>query len=500
MRVDALIECGADAAVALVERARSLSYAELREQVARIAAGLAGKGLSPGDRVAVYMGKTIEAVIALLAASRAGAVAVPVNPLLKSAQVAHILADSGAALLVSTRQRLAMLHAGEAVPANCRALTIEDDWRDLLGTPAAAPVAVDGNALAMLLYTSGSTGRPKGVMVSHANVVTGARSVVSYLGTSATDSILAVLPLSFDYGFNQLTTGLLAGARTVLLDYLTPRDVVSAVARHGITTLAGVPPLWMQLMAAAWPEGAGDTLRTLTNSGGRMPVALTRQIRARFPHAKLFLMYGLTEAFRSSYLDPALVDARPESIGTAIPGAELFVLRPDGTETAAGEPGELVHVGPLVAQGYWRDAERTAERFRPAPPMAQTGSVGVWSGDTVIRDADGLLSFVGRRDDMIKTSGNRVSPTEIEEAAFATGAVTEAAAFGMPDALLGESIALVVVPATGLDADRATAALTDALRQSLPSYMQPQRLVWRDTLPRNANGKIDRMRLREELQ
>jgi acyl-CoA ligase (AMP-forming) (exosortase A-associated) len=495
-RLDDLLRRGAPDAVALVQGGRRLSYAELDRLVSAVAATLAARGVAPGDRVAVYSPKTIEAVAAMFAVARAGAVLVPVNPVLKAAQVAHILADAGAGLLVTQRGRGEQLAAAEAL-GETALLSIEDDWPSA-GAGAAPPVASTADDLAAILYTSGSTGRPKGVMLSHRNLLLGAESVAGYIANTPDDRILCVLPLSFDAGFSQLTTAFHAGACAVLLDYLTPRDVVKAVERDGITGITGVPPLWIQLAEADWSEAARRSVRYLANTGGRMPVPVTRRLRSLFPDAKLFLMYGLTEAFRSTYLDPALADGHPESIGDAIPHAEVMVVAPDGREAAPGEPGELVHAGPLVAQGYWRDPARTAERFRPAPAWSRRGGIAAWSGDTVRRDADGLLYFVGRDDEMIKTSGNRVSPTEVEEAAYATGAVAEAVALGVADARLGQAILLVASPAAGISAEEAEATLRGAMAAAVPAFMLPKRIVWRGPLPRTANGKLDRVALRQE--
>lgn len=495
-RLDALLGRGAPDAVALRQGGRHVSYAELDALVSAVAAAFVARGVEAGDRVAVYAPKSIEAVAAMFAAARTGAVLVPVNPVLKSAQVAHILSDSGARLLVTPRARAEALRAAGAT-AEAELMTIEDDWPAASGASAPA-VEVAADDLAAILYTSGSTGRPKGVMLSHANLLVGAESVASYIGNRPEDVILSVLPLSFDAGFSQLTTAFHAGASAVLLDYLLPRDVVKAVERHGVTGITGVPPLWIQLAEIDWPEAARGSLRYLANTGGRMPVPVTRRLRGLFPHAKLFLMYGLTEAFRSTYLDPALVDAHPDSIGSAIPNAEVMVVRPDGAEAAPGEPGELVHAGPLVAQGYWRDPARTAERFKPAPAWSRYGGVAAWSGDTVVRDAYGRLTFVGRDDEMIKTSGNRVSPTEIEEAAYASGAVGEAVALGVPDERIGQAILLVASAAGGRSAEEAEATLRGAMAAALPAYMLPRTIVWRESLPRNANGKLDRAALRAE--
>ncbi len=492
--IDHLVEIGARDAPALIVHGSILSHGALAHRVAAAAGWLAAQGFAPGDRVATWLPKVVEAAVMPLATARAGLVHVPVNPLLKGSQVAHILADSGAALLLTQAAREALLPDGVAA----RIATIEDVSEALVAAPPLPPSNRSADELAALLYTSGSTGRPKGVMLSHRNLWLGAESVATYLGLGADDRVLAVLPLSFDYGQSQLLATLKAGGCTVLLDYLTPRDVVKAVVRHDITTLAGVPPLWLQLVEADWPAEARAPLRRLTNSGGRLPMTVVRRLRETFPGADLVLMYGLTEAFRSTFLDPALVDARPTSIGKAIPYAEVLVVRPDGRETAADEPGELVHCGPLVAGGYWRDKERTVERFRPAPSGSRHGGIAVWSGDTVVRDADGYLSFIGRDDEMIKTSGNRVSPTEVEEAVLATGAVAECAAFGIPDPRLGEAIRLIARPGDGLDAGAAQDMLDKGLRRMVPGYMVPAVVEWRDALPRNANGKLDRARLKGE--
>lgn len=483
---------GAAGDVALEDRGGALSFAALEDAVARLAGALHAQGLSPGDRVASWLPKTRTACILPLAAPRAGLVHVPINPLLKRAQVAHILADSGARLLVTQPGRIEQL-AADDVPACC-AVIEEGAWSP---APALAPSGADPDALAAILYTSGSTGRPKGVMLSHANLWLGAISVAHYLKLAPQDRVLGVLPLSFDYGQSQLLSSWAAGARVVPLDYLTRRDVTKAVAHFGITTLAGVPPLWAQLLEGAWPAEAAAPLRRLTNSGGALTARMVERLRTAFPGADLYPMYGLTEAFRSTYLAPELVAAHPDAIGHAIPFAEVMVVAPDGREAQPGAPGELVHAGPLVAQGYWRDAARTAERFRPAPPWSKAGGTAVYSGDTVVRGPDGLLRFIGRDDEMIKSAGNRISPTEIEEAVLSGGEVREAVAMGLPDAQLGQII-VVVASAVGSE-DAAEAALRARLKQELPGFMQPARYVWRVELPRNANGKLDRAAIRQEL-
>jgi len=482
---------GRDAA--LVLRSETLSHDALNFRVDALAAWLANEVSDKGARVASWAAKGELTCLMPLAAARAGLVHVPINPLLKRMQVAHILKDSGALMLVGTASRLATME-DEDLPKSCRcieegkALAQASEVRQGPG-----PSSADPDDLAAILYTSGSTGRPKGVMLSHANMWLGAVAVAHYLGMASDDVTLAVLPLSFDYGQNQLFSTWVSGGRVVPIDFLFPRDVAKACAKHGVTTLAAVPPLWVQLSELDWKREESAPLRRLTNSGGALTVELVQSLRAIFPQADLYPMYGLTEAFRSTYLEPSLVEKHPTSMGRAIPFAEILVIGEDGEEAAPGEEGELVHCGPLVAQGYWQDPERTARRFRPAPACSRYGGTAVWSGDRVRRDEEGLLHFVGRRDAMIKSAGNRISPQEVEEAALATGLVSEAVALGIPDPRLGEAVHLVV-RGTG----RAE-KLAKSLKTALPNFMQPQCIHWREALPLNPNGKIDRTALASEL-
>lgn len=510
-------------AEALVHRKRSVSYTELALALEAFASSVLALGTGPGERVAVFLPKQPEAVIAIFGASLAGACFVPINPVLKPAQVAHIIADCQVKVLVTARQRWQQLQPALESTEDLQAVVVVDAHPDQLDgldqgpasrsapkllswyamTSSAHRVAPVGHRridrdIAAILYTSGSTGRPKGVVLSHRNMLAGSESVAAYLENTHHDRILAVLPLSFDAGLSQLTTAFLVGATAVIMDYLLPRDVLRAVVEHRITGLAAVPPLWNQLVQLDWPDEAADTLRYITNTGGAMPVATTRALRQRLPGTAIFLMYGLTEAFRSTYLPPEQVDQRPESIGKAIPNADILVVRPDGTPCDANEPGELVHRGALVALGYWNDPAKTAERFRPCPgqdPALPITEYAVWSGDQVRRDEDGFLYFVARKDDMIKTSGYRVSPSEVEEVAFATGLVAGAVALGLRHEILGQAI-LLIVSAADADNEATVQSLIDALRaayaRELPNFMQPKDIIVCASLPQNQNGKIDR--------
>ena len=500
-------------AVALRARGRTVSYGALAESMTAFASGLLNLGIARADRVAVLLPKQFETVVAMWGTAQAGAVFVPVNPLLKPEQIAYILRDCNVRMLVTTAARLEELRTAlrdcpdlrrvivvgdKLAPAHTEGDVEQLSWASLLAA-GAAPLAghrvIDGDMVS-ILYTSGSTGKPKGVVLSHRNMVAGAISVSTYLENVPEDRLLAVLPFSFDYGFSQLSTAFHVGASVILIDYLLPRDVIVAAEREAATGLAGVPPLWIQLADLDWPQAVVERLRYITNSGGAMPGATLTKLRARLPRTRPFLMYGLTEAFRSTFLPPEQADVRPDSIGKAIPNAEILVLRPDGSQCDADEPGELVHRGVHVALGYWNDPAKTAERFKPIPARASglvQPEIAVWSGDTVRRDAEGYLYFVGRRDEMIKTSGYRISPTEIEEVLHGTGLVQDVVALGAPHATLGHAIVIVASPriAGATDSD----ALLAECRRQLPNYMQPALIEWREQLPRNANGKFDRAAL-----
>ena len=506
-------------ALALTHGNRSINYGTFAQSVADVSASLRTLGLARGGRVAVYLDKRVEAVIAMFGAAAAGGVFVPLNPVLKPLQIQYVLRDCAAQVLVTSSDRLALLDEAlrdcddllhvvivdaDTVPKSGHRYAMHR-WEDFRSASVSGHRVIDID-MAAILYTSGSTGHPKGVVLSHRNLVAGAKSVASYLENHSRDVLLAALPLSFDAGFSQLTTAFHAGASVALINYLVPRDVIDAVQRYRITGLTAVPPLWIQLAALKWPEGGPSTpqhsLRYIANTGGRMPKATLDALRALLPRTLVYLMYGLTESFRSTYLPPAELDRRPDSIGKAIPNAEVLVVREDGTLCDANEPGELVHRGALVSLGYWNDPAKTGERFKPAPGQAAglvMPEIAVWSGDTVRRDEEGFLYFISRRDEMIKTSGYRVSPTEVEEVLYGTGLVGEVAALGIAHPVLGQAIVIVATDRARGELD--TQALLGACRERLPAFMVPARIIERKGgLPRNPNGKIDRKLLAQEFE
>jgi len=506
--------------IALTFKEKQLNYKELNDTVSHIASCYRALKIKRYQRIGIYLPKTIENIVAMFGASKAGAVFVPINPVLKAPQVEHIANDCDIKIIITNKARFKALQPflsnlpklttviiTDADNSNVESIEHVDviTWSTFihLSCEDQTPEALTGNDMAAILYTSGSTGKPKGVVLSHSNIVLGAKSVASYLKNTAEDKILAVLPLSFDYGFSQLTTSFLVGAECVLLDYLLANDVIKAIIKHNITGLAAVPPLWSQLCKLNWPENSGSSIRYFTNSGGALSTTNLTQLRALMPSASPYLMYGLTEAFRSTYLSPDEVDERIGSMGKAIPNAEVLVVRKDGSECNVNEPGELVHKGPLVSLGYWNSAEKTAERFKPAPGQPKgiiNPELAVFSGDSVKRDEDGFLYFVARADEMMKTSGYRISPMEIEEVLYQHDQITEAATIGVPHDELGQAVLAIVCCNSQDDFSLVEKSILKHCQKQLANYMVPKKIIVLSELPHNANGKIDRNKLNQEYK
>ena len=484
---------------AIVDGARGTSYAELAAEVERAAGWLAAAGVEPGDRVVVHLLKGVEEIAAMFAINRVGAVFVNVNRQWTEPQLRYVIADCGAVAAFMEGGRAKRMLAAEGGLGDLR-VAVTGKAPDHPAVTAwgamrsAAPAHVGGREdLAAILYTSGSTGRPKGVMLTNSNLLLGADSVTTYLGNTAEDRVLSLLPYSFDYGLNQLTTLFQVGGCVVLMRAMMPVEIVRTLVEHEVTGLPALPSIWVPLVRhlqespTAFPH-----LRYLTNTGGKIPDGVLRALPEVFPGTDVYLMYGLTEAFRSTYLPPAKFAAKPGSIGQAVPHAETFVVDDELGVCGPGQQGELVHRGPLVSRGYWGRPEETAAILKPCPALASLiGDEPVLhSGDLVRIDEDGDYWYVGRRDGLIKSSGYRISPTEVEEAACAAVGVTAAIAFGTPDCALGEAVSLAVTT-DGENFDQA--ALIAECRRNLPAYMVPTVVhQWHGEFPRTANGKLDR--------
>jgi acyl-CoA ligase (AMP-forming) (exosortase A-associated) len=474
---------------ALVHGERTLDYRGFNIAVDRFASALLAAGLERGDRAAIFLPRGMEECIAIFAVSRAMGVFVPVNPLLRGRQISHIVADCAARLVITSRALAPMVAECLEEASGARILLVEE-----MAEAETVPLK-DGNIgedLAAILYTSGSTGRPKGVMVSHRNLLAGVRIVRTYLAITPDERILSLLPFSFDYGLNQLLTAVEQGATTVILTFRFGDEIVRALRDHEITALAGVPTIWAILTKAAplLHRTALPHLRYITNSGGAVPSQTVADLRRMLPQTNVVLMYGLTEAFRSTYLPPEELDRRPTSMGKAIPECEIFIVTEDGRRAKPGEPGILVHRGPTVSLGYWNRPEETARVLRQNPFRSRDegGDIVCYSGDLAVEDEDGFFSFIGRNDAMIKSSGYRISPSEVEEAIMSTGRFRQVAVIGLPDDFAGQKLHAVAV---ALEPDVDVAAVLQAVACMLAAYMVPRDLELVEALPVTPNGKVD---------
>jgi amino acid adenylation domain-containing protein len=486
--------------VALVAGAERLTYRDLDRASDRLAGALAAHGVARGDRVVIFMDNCREAVIAIFAVLKAGAVFSPINPSVKADKLAYVINNCRARALLTQDKLRAVVSAalaeapsvtltvvaGAGEPTLRGAVSFEAALATDLPPPAAPGIDLD---LAMLVYTSGSTGFPKGVMMTHRNVVAAATSITTYLENTPDDVILNVLPISFDYGLYQVLMATQVGATLVLeQSFAFPQAILARMQAERVTGLPLVPTMAaMILQMRDLAPGAFPHLRYVTNTAAALPPAHIARLRALFAGARLYSMYGLTECKRCTYLPPDELARRPGSVGIAIPGTEAYVVDANGDRAAPGETGELVIRGAHVMQGYWENPEATARALRPGPyPWEKV----LYTGDLFRADADGFLYFVGRKDDIIKTRGEKVSPKEVENALYGLPGIREAAVVGVPDPILGLAIKAVVAADPG-----ASLTAHDVIRhcaRHLEDFMVPKMVEFRDALPKTESGKISR--------
>ena len=488
--------------VAVIKGDTKLTYEEIDRQSSFLAKLLVESGIKKGDRVGIFLEKNPDQVVSIFAAVKAGAIFVILNNKLKKDHILHIVRDCRIkgiiaretiydAVLKSTLEETAVefLMFADNGKYNLRKLAIKN--RIPLTPP---PV----EHIACIIYTSGSTGMPKGVVISHQNLVDGAEIVSEYLNCKHDDKILSLLPFSFDYGLNQLLTTFMNGATIVLHNFVFPDDVLTILEKEKITGVAGIPTIWISLLnARALRERNYSSLRYLTNSGGKLPVEYVKKMADVFSHAKIFLMYGLTEAFRSTCLPPELVRMKPDSIGQAIPRVKISVLNKEGKECEAGEQGELVHRGALISLGYWDNKDATEARIKELPEGANgkiKGEKGVFSGDLVKRDDEGFMYYIGRNDEMIKSSGFRISPTEVEEVLYKIDGVTGAVVLGKEHPVLGQKIVAIISRKD--QSDTAKKEILTHCALNLPDYAVPHEIIFMDDMPKTGPGKFDRSRLK----
>jgi acyl-CoA ligase (AMP-forming) (exosortase A-associated) len=500
---------------ALVDTVQRFNYGQAAKESGAVATGLRNVGVKRGDRVGIWVESSVSQAISILGTSQSGGVFVPINSLLFPDQAAHIMRDCGTVGLITTKEKIALCsEVLKTLPSlqfivsingkpDCDAKVPVYLLTEILSAEAGCKpgdLRIEKD-LAAILYTSGSTGKPKGVMLSHGQVMAGSAIVSDYLGITSSERIIGVLPLSFDAGLNQLMTAVQQGGTYVPMTFTFAREIVKTLEREQITGMAGVPTLWslMTQPNSTLERTPLAHLRYITNTGGRMPQSILGDLRRLLPSTKIFLMYGLTEAFRSTYLPPEELDRRPDSMGKAIPNTEILVVSEKGERCAPGEVGELVHRGPTVSMGYWGQADLTAKVLRPHPfsPAELGDSEKVcYSGDLVKMDDEGFLYFVGRRDNMIKCSGYRVSPTEVEEILFQSGKLREAGVIGIGDPVLGQAIKAYVVPRDGESVN--AEVLQSFCAERMPRYMVPKIVEVIESLPKTASGKLDYPALRRD--
>ena len=498
---------------ALVFGERRLTYRQIETQCNQLAHGLMEKGVQRGDRVAVLLDTSVEAVLSIFAILKAGAVFTVVNPAIRAEKLAPIMNNSAAKVLITEGSKLATIQSCSGNISDLETIIVAGKkmeniadvpkrlgrWDELVSAHEGrvdAPPKLNIDAdIAALIYTSGSTGNSKGVVMSHLNMVSAATSVIQYLENTSEDIIMNVLPLSSSYGLHQVLTGFKIGGTVVLERSFTyPHAVLQRLTEERVTGLAIVPTIAAVLLQMDLDLGEYrfPYLRYITNAGAALPVEYTKRLRKLFPQTKIYLMYGLTECKRVSYLPPDQVDRRPTSVGKAMPNTEVYIVDELGKRLPSGEVGELVVRGSNVMKGYWRLPEETAKALKPGPVP---GEQVLYTGDLFRMDERGYLYWVGRRDDIIKSRGEKVSPIEVENVLYKLEDIAMAAVIGVPDEVLGQAIKVVMTLKPGADLTQ-----SEVLRHCaryLESYKIPTMVEFRETMPKTAAGKIDKLELAE---
>jgi len=501
------------AKVALITERERFTYDQIETKANALAHAMIAAGVARGDRVVIVLPNSVDAVLAIFASMKADAVFVVLHATTKSEKLAYVLNNCRATAIVIDASKIdsdprwlsetpylrsVFIRGGDA--GNIELLRVSgkrfhslDEVQSACISVAPPPRKCIDVDLAALIYTSGSTGRPKGVMMTHLNIVSAATSITTYLENRADDVVINVLPLSFDYGLYQLLMMFKVGGTLVLLNsFAYPHPVLQRIADEGVTGFPIVPTISATLLQMNFSRYTFPRLRYITNTAAALPIDHIRKLRALFPHVRIYSMYGLTECKRVSYLPPDQIDVRPGSVGRGMPNEEVYIVDPEGNRVGPGAVGELVIRGSNVMKGYWELPEETDRCLRPGP---LPGEKVLHSGDLFYADQEGYLYFVGRRDDIIKTRGEKVSPREIEDAIYSLDTIAEAAVIGIPDPILGSAIKALIVPKQG-----ASVTAQDILRHCagrLEDFMVPKIVEFRSSLPRTESGKVNKRAIAE---
>jgi len=489
---------------AIIASGRTHDFREIDEKSDRVAVEFQGLGIRRGERVAAMLDNSVEFVVVLWATMKVGAVFIPINPGVKADKLAFIIVDSGAAVLVASAQLRSRIDDATAL-ASFKGTTIwtahvsdatGPNLAEIMDRPYEVPkrpCLIDQD-LCLIIYTSGSTGNPKGVMLTHRSIYNNVWSISTYLRNKIDDVVLCVLPLSFDYGLFQVLTGARVGfAVAVERSFAYPYDILRRIGEYGITGLPGVPTIFAKLLEFAPFEGLNlSSLRYLSNTGAALPSAHIASLRRFLPHTSIYSMFGLTECTRVSYLDPARIEAKPTSVGRAMPNSETYIVDEAGRRCGPQEVGELVVRGTSLMRGYWRRPDETAKALREGEIPGETV---LYTGDLFWMDEDGDLYFVGRRDDVFKCRGEKVSPREVEACLYELDAVGEAAVVGIANPIDGMAIMAYIVPREGRDLSEAM--LRAHCRNRLEPRLVPRFFEVCTSLPKTDSGKIMKAILRK---
>lgn len=498
---------------AIIAKGESYSYAQLKENAENMACHLIDSGIEKGDRVAIYLDNSWEAIVSIYAVTLAGAVFLVINPQTKSDKLKYILNDSGAKILIT-----AALYKKEFLPAledsrNIQEVIISGDFKQE-ETTSLFQVINFGNAiaknetefvspqvipndLAALIYTSGSTGFPKGVMMTHQSMVFASWSLIQYLRLTENERIVLLLPLAFDYGLYQLLMAITIGGTLIVeQNFIFLASIFENIEKYKPTVFPGVPTIYAMMIEANKKNKISfDCIEKITSTAADLPAEFMPDLQKIFPNALIYKMYGLTECKRVCYLEPELINSKPASVGKAIPGTEVFLLSPDGDPVPVGEPGILHIRGPHVMLGYWKNDELSEAMLKPGK---LPGERILCSNDWFKKDDDGDLYFLGRNDDIIKTRGEKVSPIEVENIIYSIEGVKEVVVFGIPDKVMGESIVAYVT--TNGTAEVNEKIIQRKCMSQLEPFMVPSKIFLIAEMPKSTNGKIDKKELKKNLQ
>jgi long-chain acyl-CoA synthetase len=495
---------------AIIVKTKEYSYSSLKENSERMANHLVHSGIKKGDRVAVYMNNSWESIIAIYGITLSGAAFLVINPQTKADKLQYILKDSGARILISEGIQNNELSQALAGDTDIYELIIAGDTGRITQIPPIRLVdynsAISGeeaeislpriipNDLAALIYTSGSTGFPKGVMMTHQSMVFTSWSLIEYLRLTEEDRILLLLPLAFDYGLYQLLMAITSGGSLIVEQSFTfPASVYKQIELYKPTVFPGVPTIYAMMIAANKKSGLSfDCIKKVTNTAAALPAEFVPDLKKIFPGALIFKMYGLTECKRVCYLEPELVDLKPNSVGKAIPGTEIFLLSPQGEPVPAGEQGILHIRGPHVMLGYWHKEELSKEMLREGK---LPGERILCSNDWFTMDEEGFLYFLGRTDDIIKTRGEKVSPAEVENVIYKIPGIREVAVIGVPDEIMGEAIIAFVT--THGNQQIGEKDVQRECMSRLELFMIPQHIIFLNEMPKSSNSKIDKKELKK---